>query len=69
MLTEKSRATYGERRQAVESYLREKQIPCFVPGPLPSEEYADASHPLAEGYRRLAESLLADGAFKAWLGP
>ena len=68
MLTDKSRAAYGERRQAVESYLRGHQIPCFVPAPLPSEEYADASHPLAGGYRRLAESLLADGEFKAWQG-
>ena len=26
---------------------------------LPSEEYADGSHPLATGYRRMAEELLA----------
>ena len=69
MLTEKSRAAYRERRREAEAYLRGQEIPCFAPEPLPSEEYADASHPLAAGYRRLAESLLADGAFKAWEGP
>ena len=34
---------------------------------LPSEQYADASHPLAAGYRSLAEQLVKDEAFAAFL--
>jgi hypothetical protein len=35
---------------------------------LPSDEYADASHPLTEGYDRLAKRLAAEPVFKTWLG-
>jgi hypothetical protein len=58
-----------ERYQAVKNtitdWLRAQQIPFAAPAPLPSNEYGDASHPLAVGYRRLAEELLADPSFRA----
>jgi len=34
--------------------------------PLPGNEYADASHPLAAGYARLAGELAADPRFRPW---
>lgn len=34
---------------------------------LPSDEYADASHPLTDGYSRLARQLMADDGFLKWL--
>ena len=36
-----------------------------MPPALPSEEYADASHPLAAGYARLARRLAANAFFAA----
>jgi hypothetical protein len=63
MLGPESLATYRERvRQAVE-WLQQQGIPHCAPPPLPSEYYADASHPLAEGYRLLAQQLMEDEAF------
>lgn len=64
MLTEASRAVYRERRRQVEDWLRENRIPCFVPAPLPTGLYADASHPLPRGYEMLARQLLDDEAFR-----
>jgi hypothetical protein len=34
---------------------------------LPSELYADASHPLTQGYELLAKRLCQDPGFVAWL--
>ncbi len=39
----------------VERWLRESSIPYLSPAVLPSDLYADLSHPLAEGYALLAE--------------
>jgi len=63
MLGPESLATYRKRvRQAVE-WLKEQGIPHCAPPALPTEYYADASHPLAEGYGLLAEQLMEDEAF------
>jgi len=58
MLTDASREVYRRLKQEVAERLRAGRVPCYAPDPLPSEEYADASHPLSAGYRRLAEELL-----------
>jgi hypothetical protein len=63
MLTDRSRAVYDKRKQEVEAWLRENGIPHAVPPALPSRLYADASHPLSEGYHVLAEELLKDEQF------
>ena len=62
MLTANSREGYTRVRRAIEDWLRANSIPCLVPTALPSELYADASHPLSEGYRLLAKQLF-DGHF------
>ena len=67
MLTEESLAVYQQRKEEAAVWLQENQIPHAVPPALPSRLYADASHPLAEGYRRLAEQLLADESFVRFL--
>jgi hypothetical protein len=36
----------------------QKKLPHAIPGPLPSELYADASHPLREGYAQLAREVV-----------
>lgn len=57
MLTDESRRTYTELKHEVVTWLERKGIACYVPSLLPSEVYADASHPLAEGYAILAKQI------------
>ncbi len=66
MVAEPGRATYHEMRDGVVALLNENHIPHVSPELLPSEYYADASHPLTQGYELLARRLLADAAFKDW---
>ena len=67
MLTVDSRQRYRARKQVILGWLAEMNVPCLAPDPLPSEEYADASHPLSAGYERLARQLMADETFRGWL--
>lgn len=66
LLEPASLATYTQRKQQVAAWLRENNIASLVPDALPSPLYADASHPLAEGYARLAKQLIGDPSFGAW---
>ena len=68
MLTDTARQVYQARRHAVEAWLRQNDIPHSIPPPLPSDLYADASHPLAGGYRMLADDLFENEAFARFLG-
>ena len=58
MLTPKGLHGYQNVKSGMESWLRNEGIDYFAPPPLPSPEYADASHPLASGYAALARELL-----------
>lgn len=66
MMAEDNRAAYRQLRDGVAAWLKENQVPAIVPEPLASPLYADASHPLTEGYRVLARQLQSDPAFQAW---
>ncbi len=57
MLNEKSLAAYSEIKKDIGLLLKEKNISYYIPSVLPSEFYADVSHPLSEGYALLAEQL------------
>lgn len=46
-----------------------RDVTVLRPPALPTDEYADASHPLAAGYARLAAALAVDARFRSWLGP
>lgn len=67
MMTEENRAAYRKLRDGVAAWLAAQRVPHVVPDALPSALYADASHPLTEGYRLLAERLLQNEAARAWL--
>lgn len=69
MLEDANRPVYAERKRAAEAWLRENGVPCLAPDALPSRLYADASHPLAEGYALLARRLLEDKSFGDWAAP
>lgn len=68
MLTDAGRDGYARVKQAIEDWLREKRVAYLAPPPLPSEEFADASHPLDAGYARLARELMENGFFKEGTG-
>ncbi len=57
MLTDESLQRYQKIKLAIETWLEEKNVPYLAPAPLPSELYADASHPLSEGYEILARQI------------
>lgn len=57
MLNEKSLAAYSKIKKDIGVLLQEKNISYYIPSPLPSESYADVSHPFSEGYALLAEQL------------
>ncbi len=67
MLTEESLEIYHKRKSEAEAWLRENGIPHAVPAALPSDLYADASHPIAGGYRLLAKRLLQDESFRRFV--
>ncbi|MFI5456059.1 MAG: hypothetical protein ACHRXM_11475 [Isosphaerales bacterium] len=65
LLTPESRQRYQQVKATIAAWLREKHVPHAVPPPLPSEQYGDASHPLAEGYKQLALELMNDPFFRS----
>lgn len=66
LLAAENRAPYRVLRDGVAAWLKENQVPVLVPEPLASPLYADASHPLTEGYRVLAQQLHRDATFQEW---
>ncbi|MEQ2006644.1 MAG: hypothetical protein ABMA26_07595 [Limisphaerales bacterium] len=66
LMAEDNRAAYRQLRNGAAAWLKGNQIPAIVPEPLASPLYADASHPLTEGYRALAGQLHRDAAFESW---
>jgi hypothetical protein len=67
MLSGESRERYVAMTQQAESWLDANKIANYAATPLPSEEYADASHPLSAGYARLAEQVYDHAGFQRWL--
>lgn len=63
MLKGDSLDTYLEMKSQIAAWLRERGIAHYVAPALPSEYYADASHPLSEGYAMLAEQLFENEEF------
>jgi hypothetical protein len=67
MVAADSRPAYTKLRDAVAAWLTTNKVPHLVPEILPSELYADASHPLTDGYALLARKTLASADFQNWL--
>jgi len=66
IMVEENRARFRHLRSGIIDWLGKNQVTYVVPEVLPSALYADASHPLTEGYRMLAERLSRDGTFQRW---
>lgn len=67
MILEETRPGYRRLQEGVRQWLADQQVPFVAPRPLPSHLYADASHPLTEGYQLLSKRLVANSEFRAWL--
>jgi hypothetical protein len=67
MMAEENRPAYRKIHGEIAAWLSQKQIPHFIPEPLPSTLYADASHPLTDGYQLLAKQLYHDKMFQKWM--
>lgn len=68
MLNESDAAAYRAIKSQAAEWFRKNAIPCFVPDSLPAELYVDASHPIGEGYARMARELLEQPAFRNLIG-
>jgi hypothetical protein len=67
MLAPDNKPAYLKLRDTIATWLKSEGVPHVVPDPLPSDHYADASHPLTDGYALLAKRLWADATFQEWL--
>lgn len=67
MIAEESRPAYEQIRKGITEWLARNGVHHIVPETLPSDLYADASHPLTEGYALLAKRLYSDPVFARWL--
>jgi len=64
MIAPESRETYQGVKTAIAGWLEQQGVPHLIAPLLPSDLYADASHPLSEGYAMLAGQLLACEDFR-----
>ncbi len=67
MLKTKSYDKYQEMKSGTENWLQQNNVTYYIPPPLPSEFYRDASHPIAEGYVLLAKQLSENSSFKSFI--
>ncbi len=67
MIAADQRPTYRAMRDGIAAWLTQSHVAYIVPDTLPSELYADASHPLTEGYALLAKHICGQEMFRKWL--
>jgi hypothetical protein len=66
IMAEENRAAFRRLRDGIVDWLAKNHVQHIVPATLPSALYADASHPLTEGYEQLAKNLRDDATFQKW---
>jgi hypothetical protein len=67
LVAEEQRGSYRRLRDGIAAWLAANRIAHFTAETLPSRLYADASHPLTDGYALWAKHICQDGAFRHWL--
>lgn len=67
MVAPESQPGFLKLREGMTGWFKEKGITFVAPAVLPTELYADASHPLTDGYALLAKRLFAEETFQIWL--
>jgi len=68
LLTPESIDTYRKVQTEIAAWLKQNNIPHYIPPVLAAELYSDASHPLGEGYAELASRLIQNKAFNTRQG-
>ncbi|MBA4388532.1 MAG: hypothetical protein C0404_11160 [Verrucomicrobia bacterium] len=68
MIKEAGREKYRNIVAGYKKWLEDNKVPHYVAETLPTDLYADSSHPLTEGYAAIADQLLKNEAFKAFAG-
>lgn len=66
MVAPEQRPRFRAMRDGIADWLQRSGVAHVVPETLPSALYADASHPLTEGYAELARRLWRDEGFRTW---
>lgn len=67
MIAASQRPVFERLQSGIAAHLALDGLPVIVPETLPSDLYADASHPLTDGYALLARRIYADKTFQEWL--
>lgn len=67
MVSAPQRPGYRAMRDQMRDWIVAHHAAVIAPDPMPSELYADASHPLTDGYALLAKRLWRDQVFQHWL--
>jgi len=67
IMAEENRPAFRSIRDGIADWLATNHVTYVKPETLPSSLYADASHPLTEGYQLLAKRLYSDAAFQKWM--
>ena len=67
MVAEEQRPAFRKLRDGIIGWLVENHVAHVIPATLPSHLYADASHPLTDGYAMLAKRIWREAAFVKWL--
>ena len=67
IMAAESRQVFRRLRDGISEWLMKNRVQHVVPATLPSALYADASHPLTDGYQMLASRLSGDATFQKWL--
>ena len=67
MIADPSQDAYKSTQSGIVAWLSENHIPFVLPDKLPSEIYADASHPLTAGYALLADTIVKSEPFQKWM--
>jgi hypothetical protein len=66
IMAPENRVAFRRLRDGIAAWLAKNRVPHLVPETLPSALYADASHPLTEGYRLLAGRVSKTPEFQQW---
>ena len=66
MMAEDNRTRFHRVRDGVAAWLAQNHVAHVTPETLPSALYADASHPLTQGYQLLARRIYQDQVFRKW---
>ena len=67
MIAPESRQAYDDIKESIAGWLCEEGIPYLMADLLPSDRYADASHPFSAGYETLARQVYAAPEFTEFL--